>query len=143
MEAISEILNRAIEQLLGRTSGPLHVRLLIQPIVATILAIRAGLRDAREGKPAFFWTILTSPEERQILIHSGWKDIGKLFIVAIVLDTIYQLIVIRGFYVVQALIVAIVIAVLPYTLLRGLVTRLTRGLSKPKSGPANDAATSN
>lgn len=50
MDAISEIFSRAIEQLLGRASGPLHLRLVIQPIMATILAIRAGLRDAREGQ---------------------------------------------------------------------------------------------
>ncbi len=137
MDAINEILNRAIEQLLGRASGPLHVRLLIQPIVATILAVRAGLRDSREGRPAFFWTVLTRPEERQILLHSGWKDIGKLFIVALLLDTLYQLIAFRGFYVVQALIVAVVIAVIPYTLLRGVVTRLTRSIYKQKSEPAN------
>lgn len=126
MDAISEILNRAIEQLLGRASGPMHVRLVIQPIVATILAIRAGLRDARERKPAFFWTILTSSQEREILLRSGWKDIGKLFVVAMVLDGLYQLVVFRGFYIVQALIVAVVIAVIPYALLRGVVTRLAR-----------------
>ncbi len=132
MDAISEILNRAIEQLLGRASGPLHLRLVIQPIVATILAVRAGLRDSREGKPAFFWTILTSPEERQILLRSGWKDIGKLCIVAAVLDTLYQLIVFREFLVVQTLIVVVVVAVIPYTLLRGAVTRLASGLFSKK-----------
>ncbi len=137
MEAISEILNRATEQLLGRASGPLHLRLTIQPIVATILAIRAGLRDSREGKPPFFWTFLTSPEQRQILRQSGWKDIGKLFIVAIVLDTLYQLIVLRWFYPVQTFIVAVVVAVMPYTLLRGVVTRLTHGLYSKQGGPVH------
>ena len=126
MDALGEHLNRAVEQLLGRASGPLHFRLLIQPIVATLLAIRAGRRDAREGKPAFFWTLLTHPEARRSLVQSGWRDIGKLFVVALVLDTIYQAIVLHGFYVLQALIVAITVAVIPYTLLRGLVTRLAR-----------------
>ena len=130
MDAINEILSRAVEQLLGRTSGPLHFRLVIQPIVAAILAVRAGMKDAREGQPAFFWTFLTNPAERKRLVTSGWKDIGKIFIIAMVLDAIYQLIVLRGFFIVQALIVAVVVALLPYTLLRGLVTRLTRGALK-------------
>lgn len=130
MDAIGEHLNRAVEQLLGRASGPLHFRLLIQPIVATLLAIRAGRKDAREGKPAFFWTLLTQPEARRSLLQSGWKDVGKLFLVALVLDTIYQIIALHGFYVLQALIVAIVVAVIPYTLLRGLATRLARGAHK-------------
>ncbi len=137
MDAISEILNRAIEQLLGRASGPLHLRLVIQPIMATVLALRAGLRDAREGKPAFFWTFLTSAEERQILHRSGWKDIGKLCIIAAVLDTIYQLVVFREFLVVQTLIVVVVVAVIPYTLLRGAVTRLARVVSSKQAGTAS------
>jgi hypothetical protein len=64
---------------------------VIQPIVAAILAIRAGLKDTREGRPAFFWAVLACLEGRKILIMSGWKDINKLFMVAMVLDTLYQL----------------------------------------------------
>jgi len=130
VDAISEMFSRAIEQLLGRSSGPLHFRLVMQPIVAAILAIRAGLRDARAGNPAFFWTYVTRAEERQALAQSGWKDIGKLFIVAMVLDTIFQFIALRAFYVVQALIVAIAVSIVPYVLIRGPVTRLTRGIYK-------------
>lgn len=39
----------AIEQLLGRASGPLHIRLLIQPAIALVFAIHTGFRDAREN----------------------------------------------------------------------------------------------
>jgi hypothetical protein len=128
LEAIVEMVQRAVEQLLGRAGGPLHFRLVIQPIVATVIAVRAGLKDAREGQPAFFWTVLTNPAERQILLRSGWKDIGKIFVVALVLDTAYQVIVLRAFYVVQGLIVAVVLAIVPYILVRGPVTRLARRL---------------
>jgi len=128
LEAIVEMVQRAVEQLLGRAGGPLHFRLVIQPIVATVIAVRAGLKDAREGQPAFFWTVLTNPAERQILLRSGWKDIGKIFVVALVLDTVYQVFVLRAFYVVQALIVAAVLAIVPYILVRGPVTRLARRL---------------
>jgi len=117
----------------------MHLRLVIQPTVATILAIRAGLRDARQGRPAFFWTLLKSSSERKTLIRSGWKDISKVFILAMLLDAIYQLIALHAFYPVQTLIVAIVVAVIPYTVLRGPVTRLTRCFyRKEKSGPADD-----
>ncbi len=130
MDAISEMFNRAVEQLLGRSSGPLHFRLIMQPIVATILAIRAGLRDARAGSPPFFWAYLTTPTARKILAQSGWKDISKLFIVAMVLDGIFQVIALRAFFVVQAVIVATAVAVIPYVLIRGPVTRLASSLSK-------------
>jgi hypothetical protein len=123
------MLSRGVEQLLGRASGPLHLRLVIMPTVVTILAIRAGLKDAREGQPPFVWGIVVYPAERRRRFLAGWKDITKIFIVAIVLDTAYQLMVLRAFYVVQTLIVAVACAIVPYVLFRGPTTCLARGLS--------------
>jgi len=48
-----EMLSRGIRQLLGRVGGPLHSRLVMMPIVVTVLAVRAGLRGACEGLAAF------------------------------------------------------------------------------------------
>jgi hypothetical protein len=39
----------------------MNVRLIIQRVVTTILAIRAGLRDARQDRPSFFWAVLWNP----------------------------------------------------------------------------------
>jgi hypothetical protein len=137
---LSEILNRGVEQLLGRASGLLNLRLVIQPLVAIILAVRAGLKDARAGNPAFLWTILTNSAGRQLLIQSGWKDISKVFVIAIVLDAVYQLIEFRAFYIIQALIVAAVVALVPYILFRGIVTRLTRRFYRSQVGPTDKSA---
>ena len=127
MDAIQDAVKTAVEELLGRASGPLHFRLIMQPIVAALLAIKAGKRDADAGEPAFLWELFTRPEQRSRLVASAWKDIGKIFIVALVLDTAYQLIVVRSFHLVQTLIVGTVLAILPYALLRGPVARLMRG----------------
>ena len=140
MDAIAEILSRGVEQLLGRASGPLHLRLVIMPTVVTILAIRAGLRDARKGQPSFVWGIMTDPAERRKRLLAGWKDITRIFIVAIVLDTAYQLMVLRAFFVVQALIVAVACAIVPYVLFRGSTTLLARGLAGKQAGAANLSA---
>lgn len=129
MEAISEILSRGVEQLVGRASGPLQFRLVIMPTVVTLLAIRAGLKDARQGQPAFLWAIIVRPAGRRRRLLAAWKDITRIFIVAVVLDTAYQLVIFRAFFVVQALIVAVVCAIVPYVLLRGPVARLARALS--------------
>ena len=75
MDAILENLIRGAEQLLGRAGGPLHFGLVMMPTVVTILAIRAGLRDARDGQSAFLWALLTHPTERRGLFRSGVKDI--------------------------------------------------------------------
>lgn len=124
MDSILEMLSRAVEQLLGRAGGPMHLRLVIQPCVASILAIRAGLRDARNGRPAFLWSARSWTKSSASLLRAGWRDIGKLFIVAVALDAGYQAYMFGTFHPLQTLIVAVAVAVVPYVLLRGLVTRI-------------------
>jgi hypothetical protein len=123
---MDEILQRVWDNLIGRASGPMNFRLIMQPAVAIVFAIRSGLKDAREGRPAFFWAALSNPANRPELLHEGRKDVGKVFIVAIVLDSIYQLKVHRGVYVLELLITAIVLAIVPYVLIRGPVSRIVR-----------------
>jgi hypothetical protein len=57
-------------------------------------------------------------------------------VVAVVLDTIYQLFVLRTFYPLQLLVVAVSCAVVPYALSRALVTRLARGRDIKHSAPS-------
>jgi hypothetical protein len=134
VESIQELLNRGAEQLVGRASGPMHVRLLIQPLMSTILAYRAGVRDAKQGRAPFLWSVLTQSAERRNLVRSGWQDVNRLFILAIVLDVTYQGIVLHTLYPVQAVLVAFTVAVVPYVLFRGVVTRLARGFYRPPRG---------
>jgi hypothetical protein len=129
MDIILDEVSRAVGQLLGRAGGPLHFRLVMMPTMVTILAIRAGLRDARTGQPAFLWAVLTNPVERRQLLRSAIKDIGRIFVFALVLDATYQLVVLQWLYPVQLLIVAVTCAIVPYVLVRGPVGRLTRRLS--------------
>jgi hypothetical protein len=128
MNEILEILSRGVEQLHGRESGPLHLRLVITPAVVAILAIRAGLKDAREGQPSFLWAVFTHPTERRQRIRSAWQDIARIFAMALVIDAGYQIFVLRGFSVLQALIVGVTLAVVPYILFRGTTTILSRSL---------------
>jgi hypothetical protein len=106
-------------------------RLLLQPTMAMIFAIRDGLKDAREGRPAYFYSLFTDPENRRSRLREGFKAVSRVFIFAIVMDLIYQVTVLRWFYPLQALIVAIVLALLPYILLRGPVNRIARFLRRP------------
>jgi hypothetical protein len=126
MDAILEILFSRGEHLLGRFSGPLNFRLVVMPTVVTLLALRADWKDAREGRQAFLGAFITDPVERRRLFRMALKDIGRVFIVAIVLDTAYQLMVFRWVYPGEVLVVAVVCAVVPYVLVRGPITRLAR-----------------
>jgi hypothetical protein len=141
MDTILQMLSHSVEQLLGRASGPLHFRLLIMPTMVTILAIRAHLKDVREGNPIFLWAFFKSASERRRLLRSGLKDFGKVFVVACVLDSVYQLIALRQFHPVQMLFVAVACAVVPYFLVRGPITRIAVMLQRKLSGAAAEPAT--
>jgi hypothetical protein len=140
MDAILEALSRGVEQLLGRAGGPLHLRLFMMPTVVTILAIRADRRDIREGRPTPLGAFFADPAERRRLLRIALKDIGRVFIVAIVLDTIYQLLVFRWVYPVQLLIIAVGCAIVPYVLVRGPIIRVARLLYRKWTGRANAPA---
>jgi hypothetical protein len=75
-------------------------------MVRALLAIRAGLRDAQAGRPAFGWAFLTHSGDRLQRLRAGWSDVGRLFAAAVIIDLIYEIYVFRWIYPGQALIVA-------------------------------------
>lgn len=133
---MDEMWTRVGEQLMARVSGPMHFRLVLQPGMAAVFAVISGLRDARMGKPPYFWSLMTDPSHRKAMLKDGWHGVGRVFILALVLDAIYQGIVLHFFYLGEAIIVAIVLAIVPYLILRGIVTRLAREHLGPPAVPA-------
>ncbi|MGO9932184.1 MAG: hypothetical protein ACLPV8_10280 [Steroidobacteraceae bacterium] len=107
--------------------------------MSTFLAIRSGLRDAQSGARPYFWSILSTPGRRGEMIKEGWKSIARLFFLAVVLDSVYQIFVQHSFHLRAALFVAIVLAILPYLILRGIVTRIaSRLITRPAGVPGSD-----
>jgi len=136
---MDDILTRLFTDELGRLDGPLHFRFFLQPGMAIFFAVRDGLKDAREGKPAYFWALFTDRTAWHDLLRNGWKSISKIFFLAIVLDVIYQVIVLHWFYPFETLLVAVLLALIPYLLIRGPVNRLKRRFRSP---PAFQSQTS-
>ena len=123
---MNEILARLWQNLYSRVTGPMNLRLIIQPAVATILAIRAGLRDAHQGRAPVLWAVLWNPAHRRELLRQGWKDVAKVFVFATILDAVYQLIVHRGVYTLELLFTAATLAIVPYVLVRGPISRIAK-----------------
>ena len=117
---------RFLSNLIGRLTGPMTFRLILQPAMATIYAFRDGLKDAREGRPPYFWAIFRDPEARRELLRDGWKAVARVIVLGIVMDAIYQLIVVRWIYPGELIVVVLILVVAPYLLLRGPVNRLAR-----------------
>ena len=127
---MEELWQRFVENFVNRLDGPLHFRFILQPTMATIFAIMSGIKDAKAGKTPFLWKFITHREYRWELIKDGWKHVSKLFILAVVLDIVYQWKVCDRFYPVETLLVAVTLAIVPYILLRGPVSRVVRFFRK-------------
>ena len=123
---MEEMLIRFMENMSDRVTGPMKFRLLLQPLMATIFAIQGGLADAKAGKAPYFWGLITDPAHRSEMVQDGWKSVGKVFVLAMILDVVYQLIALRFVYPGEAIVTAFVLAIVPYLLLRGFVTRIAR-----------------
>lgn len=123
-----DMLLRALLNVTDRVGGPMTFRVILQPLMASLLAFRAGWKDAQTGRPPYLWTILTDPSQRAQLLHEGWKSVARVFVLAIVMDVIYQLIVLQWVYPLELILVAILLAVVPYLLIRGPVNRIVSRL---------------
>lgn len=118
--------SRMWTDLLARPSGPYGFRLVVQPLVAVLLAVRDGIRDARTGRSPHFWSVMHDPPERTARVREALRATAKVGCVALALDVIYQLRVRGWVYPGEALGIALLLALVPYGAIRGPVDRLAR-----------------
>jgi len=123
---MDNVVSQAWNEIAARPEGPLALRFYLQPLMATVFAIRDGLKDARTNRPPYFWALFMRSTDRKQLVRDGWKSVGKIFIVSMALDLVYQVIVRRGLRPLQTLVVAAMLALAPYVVLRGPANRATR-----------------
>ena len=123
---MDELLTRFANDLMGRMTGPFSFRLILQPTMAAIYALRDGVRDAKSDKPAYFWAMLTRPLEGWHLLAEGWHAVLHIILLGIVMDLAYQVMVFRHFRPLELIVVVLALAFIPYVLLRGPFNRIAR-----------------
>jgi hypothetical protein len=124
-----ESLGRLWNDILDRPGGPMTFRFILQPAMAIIAALRDGVHDARLGRRPYLWALLhgvRDPQGRSGRLWEGIIATARIIILGVVMDTIYQWVVFKTFYPVQAAVIAILLAFVPYLLLRGPLERLAR-----------------
>jgi hypothetical protein len=126
---MDDLFVRFSSDLLERMHGPLMFRLMLQPVMAIIYAVSDGLNDAHEGRPAYFWSVLTMPVERRTPGGEGRHAVARVFLLGAVMDAIYQLIVFRRIYPGDLLVVVLLLAIVPYVVLRGPSNGIARVLT--------------
>jgi hypothetical protein len=121
-----ENIDRIWNSLLARPSGPMAFRFILQPSIAAIVAIRDGLYDARGGRAPFLWTILSNPQKRAARLREGLNATARIILLGLAMDTIYQIIVFKTFFPYEALIIALLLAFVPYLVIRGVTLHISR-----------------
>jgi hypothetical protein len=133
----AEVQQRLWRDIFDRPGGPMAFRFLLQPVMATILAVRDGIRDAHLGRSPYFRTILSDAEESGPRLREGLIATGRVILLGLVMDVIYQVRVSDTFYPGEAAVVALLLAFLPYLLVRGLAACIARRWSQRPSGAAD------
>ncbi len=132
-----EVHERIWRDIFDRPGGPMTFRFVLQPVMAAIAALHDGARDARAGRSAYLWTLLTSSAERGVRLREGVISTGRIILLGIGMDAVYQYTVLKTFYPGEMVVIAILLAFVPYLLLRGPFARLARWWTARKSsGPS-------
>jgi hypothetical protein len=135
---IAESLGRLWSDILDRPGGPMTFRFILQPAMAVIAAARDGVHDARTGRRPYLWALMhgvRDPSGRSGRLWQGVISTARILILGVVMDIIYQWKVLGNFYPAQAAVIAVLLAFVPYLLLRSPFARVARHwVAQPASG---------
>ncbi len=133
-----ENLGRLWRDILDRPGGPMTFRFILQPAMAIIAALRDGIKDARTGRRPYVWALIhgvRDPQGRSGRLWEGIVSTARIIILGVVMDVIYQWRVLDTFYPIQAAVIAILLAFVPYLVLRGPFERIAyHWVARPASG---------
>ncbi|HEX9167365.1 MAG TPA: hypothetical protein VF886_00335 [Roseiarcus sp.] len=133
----AESLGRLWSDILDRPGGPMTFRFILQPTMAVIAAARDGIKDARTGRRPYVWALIhgvRDPQGRTGRLWEGFVATARIVILGVVMDVIYQWRVLGTFYPGQAAVIAILLAFVPYIVLRGPISRIAyHWIARPAS----------
>ena len=99
-------------------------RFVLQPCMAALAAFHDGRTDARLGRSPYLWTILTERGQGGGRLREGVIATSRIILLGFAMDAIYQATVLGTFYPGEMLLISVLLAFLPYVLLRGPFARL-------------------
>lgn len=133
-----EVYHRIWRDILERPGGPMTFRFVLQPCMAAIAAVHDGLQDARLGRAPYFWTVLHDRAERGGRLREGLLSTGRVIVLGLVMDAIYQYKVLNTFYPGEAALIALLLGFVPYLILRGPLARVAHWWRSRPHPPSSD-----
>lgn len=128
VDGFFDYVHRFCTDLLARTDGPMTFRFYLQPTMAFLAALHDGLQDAKLGRSPYWVRMKQSGHgERLQTWREGVTAVTRVLLLGVGMDVIYQFRVFGAFkYPIETFVIAIVLAFVPYLLLRGPVARVAR-----------------
>lgn len=118
-------LKTMFDELLARVlSGPMHFRLILQPMMAVILGVRDGIQDTRAGATPLVWSIVFGMGDREVILKSVLRRLLGPIAIASIADGVVQYLMFGHVRVLFAVIVGTLLMAMPYTIARGLTNRI-------------------
>jgi hypothetical protein len=109
-----------------RLTGPGRFRFVLQPLMAIVLGVVGGRADARAGRPPYLYALILRRDHRRELMKSGFETVVNLLLMGILLDAVFQWVILGSSHPGAALVVGPVLIVFPYAAARALANRLSR-----------------
>jgi hypothetical protein len=119
-----------LEDIPRRLAGPGRFRFVMQPLMAVIFGVLNGLADARAGRLPYIYAMLFHPNLRGDLVKTGFSTIANLMLMGILLDAVFQWVILGVAHPGAALIIGPLLVVTPYVAARSLSNRLARPARK-------------
>ena len=123
----------------GIFGGKFQFRLVLQPLVAMLLGIRIGIRDAKAGDRPFFMALAHGDGGRGSLLKKAARDAIMPLCVAVIIDSILQQLINHRIRPVASLIVGGLLVFLPFLIVRALTNRVWTHGHPGASHPAGRA----
>ena len=118
-----EVHRRFWADIFERLHGPMTFRFYLQPVMAALAALPDGIRDARLGHKSFFWSTWWDKSASAGRLREGAISTARVVLLGLSMDMIYQFKVLDRFYPVEALMMAVLLAVIPYFIFRWIFER--------------------
>ena len=108
----------------GILGGSFQVRLILQPLLAMLLGVRFGIRDAKAGELPFIQAVLRGKGERGHLLGKALRDVVVPLVVAFILDAILQRVNHLRIRPLGVVVVGGLLVFLPFVVVRALANRI-------------------
>lgn len=92
--------------------------------MASLVAARDGYRDAKSGDSAFMQVMVSDRALRKVRVNKALVATSKIILLSVIMDTVFQILVLKAFYPFEIVIVTLLLALLPYVILRGPFRRI-------------------